>query len=217
MILAEELQRIEDALLPDHRKWGWIIYRTTYGDDAKWSQFITTFQTLVREITLMKDGGSQHVNYIDFPVRQHSGFDKANAKDLRAHFKAWRFSDDTFEEQQLDPSQREILLESERYKYFIRVDAESMQSVLDMVGTTALDGAWVDLIQVDWPEIDSDDEGKQSGKTEEGFPPIEGMTNYEIGFQRVPIDQLYPTCWLDKMTIPEKWYTRPPGLTYRGA
>jgi hypothetical protein len=110
-----------------------------------------------------------------------------------------------------------------RYRYFIRVDAEAMQSILDYAnGLTSSSGAWVDLVQVDWPESESDedeDDDKdededEDGAADHGFPPLEGMTTYEVGFQRVPVDELYPTCWMDKETIPEKWYCRPPKMTY---
>jgi hypothetical protein len=34
-----------------HKKWGWIIYRTTYGDDEKWARFEERFQEQVRRET----------------------------------------------------------------------------------------------------------------------------------------------------------------------
>jgi hypothetical protein len=227
MPLEESLQSIEDNLLPQHRKWGWIVYRTTYGNGEQWTQCIEAFQRLVREITLMKEGGEEHAaRYLDFPVRNDPEvFNDASSTQLRSHFKTWRNSDEAFEEQQIDRSQREELWESMRYRYFIRVGAEAMQSVLDAAnGRTSSSRAWVDLVQVDWPDRESDedeDEDEDEGEEEpadhgstDGFPPIEGMTTYEVGFQRVPIVELYPTCWMDKETIPEKWYTRPPKLTY---
>jgi hypothetical protein len=39
-----------------------------------------------------------------------------------------------------------------RYRYFIRVDAEAMESVLKD------DQGWVDLVQVEWPEDDEEAE-----------------------------------------------------------
>jgi hypothetical protein len=44
MPLVNELARIEADLLPKNKKWGWIIYRTTYGDDEKWKRFNEMFQ-----------------------------------------------------------------------------------------------------------------------------------------------------------------------------
>jgi len=119
----------------------------------------------------------------------------------------------------MDHGQLEELWESMRYRYFIRVDAEAMQSILnDVNGRTSSSEAWVDLVQVDWPDSESDEDEDEEGLADhgftDGFPPIEGMTTYEVGFQRVPVLELYPTCWMDKGTIPEKWYARPPKMTY---
>jgi len=89
MSLEENLQSIEGSLLPQHRKWGWIVYRTTYGNDEQWAECNEYFQGLVRKITLMKKGGAEHTaRYLDFPVRDDPGaFNNASSAELRSHFK----------------------------------------------------------------------------------------------------------------------------------
>lgn len=110
-------------------------------------------------------------------------------------------------------SKREELWESMRYRLFIRVDAETMQSILGFANDlTSSSGVWVDLVQVDWPESELDEDENESVNHvfTERFSPIEGMATYEVGFQRVPVNELYPTCCMDKELIPEKWCTRLP-------
>ena len=229
MSLEEDLQAIEEDLLPEHRKWGWIVYRTTYVNDEQWTQCNEFFQDLVREITFMKIGGANHAaKYLDFPVRDNkAAFNNATAAQLRIHFKQWRQSDEAFAEQAMQSNQRRQLWDSMRYRGFVRINAESMQSILDAAaGRTSTSAAWVDVVQVDWPEDDSDEEDEEEEDDDDDvdmpdedrlvgeWPPIEGVTAYDVGFQRVSVDDLYPSFWRDKESISDALYVRPPGLTY---
>jgi hypothetical protein len=168
----------------------------------------------------MSEGGAEHATrYLDFPIRDDpAAFNNASSAELRAHFKTWRSSNEAFEEQQMGHSEREELWLSMRYRYFIRVDAEAVQNILDAANGHN-SGAWVDLVQVDWPDSESDEDEEEDEHADhgftDGFPPVEDMTTYEVGFQRVPVTDLYPTCWMDKENIPEKWYSRPPKMTYK--
>jgi hypothetical protein len=41
---VDALKFIEEYYTPYHRKWGFVVYRTTYSDDEKWARFIDMFQ-----------------------------------------------------------------------------------------------------------------------------------------------------------------------------
>lgn len=216
MPLDKRLQRIEDRLLQHHRNWGWIVYRTTYGDDEKWARCNEAFQAFVLEPTLTIQGGTKHVQYLDFPVREDPvAFNNASAAELRAHFKTWRSSEEALEEQQVDRSQRQELWDSMRYRHFIRIDAESMQSILDEASNVPMARGWVDLIRVDWPESESDNGEEPSHGLTEKFQPLEDMTTLGEGFQRVYVDELYPVCWVHLDAAPDRINGRLPKTTKR--
>ncbi|KAF2666499.1 hypothetical protein BT63DRAFT_310446 [Microthyrium microscopicum] len=235
MSLEEELQRIEDEMLPEHRKWGYIIYRTTYADEEQWNHCIEFFQELVRKITRKYTGGPEHASkYLDFPVRDdYEAFDNATTAQLRAHFKQWRRSNEALNEQGMHPNQRRLLWESMRYRGFVRINAEAMQSILEVAsGRLTSSSAWVDVVQVDWPENDPDEESEDDEYDEDEenevedqnmpdinklvgeWPSIEGVTAFNVGFQRVSVDDLYPSFWTEKDVISDVLYVRPPRRTY---
>ena len=112
-----------------------------------------------------------------------------------------------------------------RYSGFVCINAELMQSILEVAsGRVTASSAWVDVVQVDWPEDeDEEDEDEDDDEDEDmldadklvgEWPPIEGVTAYNVGFQRVSIDDLYPSFWRNKDTISDVLYVRPPRLTY---
>lgn len=107
-----------------------------------------------------------------------------------------------------------------------------MQSILEVAsGRVTSLSAWVDVVQVDWPEDDPDeeDEDGDADEDEDGdedenmpdkdklvdeWPPIEGVMAYNVGFQRVSIDDFYPSFWRDKDAISDVLYVRTPRRTY---
>jgi hypothetical protein len=82
-----------------------------------------------------------------------------------------------------------------------------MESVLEG------DQGWVDLIQVDW----AGDDDAENIASDDGYPPLEGLTTYHVGFQRVSVDLLYPFCWSDLLYIAYKVFgsARPPEISYQ--
>src|ERR1700760_3493354 len=100
-----------------------------------------------------------------------------------------------------------------RYSGFVCINAELMQSILEVAsGRVTASSAWVDVLQVDWPEDDPDEEDEDEDRDEDEdddededmldadklvgeWPPIEGVTAYNVGFQRVSVDDLYPSFW----------------------
>jgi hypothetical protein len=66
-------------------------------------------------------------------------------------------------------------------------------------------------VYFDWPgdEVDVEEIADDGGNR-----PIEGITTYQVGFQRVPVVELYPSCWSDLDEMPWEYYFRPPALTY---
>lgn len=119
------------------------------------------------------------------------------------------------EAQLLDhPYGRILNYPNERYYYFIRVDDEAMESVLNQYeGHAGSHTGWVDLIQADWKEDAEHLPAVGCSPHDEGFPEIEGLKNHHVGFQRIPLDEVYPDVWLDKQSG-IAWYVRPPQLSH---
>jgi hypothetical protein len=206
----KELVEIETLRKSGHKKWGWIVYRTTYGDDEKWARFEERFQEQVRKPALDLDHGKPiHTQYLDFPVRSDIKYNNATAAQLRANLQEWRDGGGALQEQEMISNEEVMIrniLETNRYKYFIRVDAEAMESVLED------DEGWVDLVKVNWPE---DDDDAREIATDDGHPPLEGITTYKVGFQRVHVYLLYPFCWSDLLANDDLFgMTRPPEISY---
>jgi hypothetical protein len=186
------LVELEGLHRTSHKKWSWVIYRTTYGDDEKWARFEERFQEQVRRETIILDRPADepiHIKYLDFPVRSDEAkYNNATTAQLRADFKTWLDGDGALKEQEMTPDEKWKVESAFRYKYFIRVDTEAMESVLkDDRGW-----GWVDLVQVNWPE---DDEEAEEIACEDGHPPLEGMATFNVRFIRAPVVKLYPDCW----------------------
>lgn len=206
---SNTLLEIEGDLRPRFQKWGWIVYRTTYADDKKWEKFNEIFQTQVRDPVLNLDGGEHHSQFLDYTLRSDkSKYDGATAAQLRDEFREWRASSGPLEEQGLNEAERQFLPLNARYSFFIRIDEDALQSVLEGAAKNDFEESWVDVVHVDWPGpgIDDDDE--------DGLPPIEGITTHHVGFQRVEIEELYPNCWHDFEVNHWDFYIRPPQRTY---
>jgi hypothetical protein len=192
-----------------YKKWGWVVYRTTYGDNEKWARFEERFQEQIRRETVILDRPADepiHIKYLDFPVRSDEAkYNNATTAQLRTDFKEWLDGDGPLKEQEMTLNEKGKVEGAMPYSYFIRVDTEAMESVLkDDTGRGC-----VDLVQVDWPE---DDEEAEEVACEDGHPPLEGMTTFKVGFVRVPVISLYPDCWGDLETMAWKVFgvARPP-------
>lgn len=214
------LKYIEELYTPYHKKWGFVVYRTTYSDNEKWSKFIDMFQDGVRKFVKATDehGDLEHLKYLDFPVRENEKlFNNASKADLRKHFNEWVNSDDATEEQGLKREDMPDYVKNYaglRLRYFIQVDQEAMESVLEN-GT--VDG-YVNFVWAssEWPGPDPEDE--EDIKADDGCEEIEGMTCTHIGFQRIAVGHIYPEYWREMTISGEDWvrlYTRPPRV--RGA
>jgi hypothetical protein len=51
------------------RKWGYVIFRCTYGDDASWERFMTYLQAKAR-IGLESEGAEDMYEQIDWTVQE---------------------------------------------------------------------------------------------------------------------------------------------------
>jgi hypothetical protein len=203
---------------------GWVIYRTTYSDDGKWKRFNEIFQRQARKDATEYWGLDDHLQYLDFPVWEDAKlFKDATTAAIRKHFLAWSTSDKPFEEQGLDPQEYrdfDPIFWSPRYNFFIHVDEEAMESVLALAESERRTG-YVNVVEADWPPSAGDGLSEEDAESERrgilsdcGYPEVEGMDTWEVGFQRVAVNQLYPSHYRDVHGLLKNiWYVRPPKIT----
>jgi hypothetical protein len=193
------------------RKYGWLIYRTTYSDNEKWNEGIEILQNQFRRIK-HRYLDENEIFYMDWPIQDNALlFNNATTDELRKHFLVWKSSDEPAKAIGLNPaeypSRRPWLTQ---YEYFIQVDEESLDSII----THGKDGyqippvAWVNIVEANWPE---DKEHVEEILEERGYPDIEGRDTKEVGFQRVAVPYLYLALWdeCNTSSLREFWNIRP--------
>lgn len=209
------ITKIEEALLDQSQKIGWVIYRTTYSDDAKWDRFVQLFQNFIRTKVAYDYDTEAHLQHVAWPIKEdRQVFNKATTTELRKHFVTWRDLDAVTAENGgafKSDDDRIRRLSHPLYEYFIHVDEDAMESVLAQGENKLVGNGWVNVVQADWPPNDKDD--LEEILTETGNPLIDGMDTWQVGFERVEAEYLYPSYFLQTAIVggPSQ-YTRPPAL-----
>ena len=142
-------------------------------------------------------------------------FDNASVATLRQHFKEW-----VSENWQLEQPRGQYP-RTPRYHFFIRIDREALDSVLDRPGSrdTApwADAGCVHLIDANWESqldmVDPDDEYDQPDLS---YEPIEGCKEQNVDWMTVPAERI-GTEMYSKLVSGVMWYTlyeRPPRIAF---
>lgn len=137
----------KDTLLTNSLKedklnhWGFVICRCTYGSQAKWDKFLALAKQEAHES--LKDWGTGDLSVYDkmdwTVIEDAETLDGASILDTTRKFKAWVGVDGRTE------MQGSILTDTwqnvPRYKFFMHVDEESLESVVDDEKARADSGA----------------------------------------------------------------------------
>jgi len=115
-----------------------------------------------------------------------------------------------------------------RYRLCVQVDEAALQSVMSTEEELFGGDAWVNLIEVDWEpgtaaaqrareRIQCAEWGLDPEVYEwpvEVFPEIDGSTEENVGWMKVPYQRLIPECYADMMDYNGfgEYYTRPPDM-----
>ncbi|KAK1513786.1 hypothetical protein CABS01_07192 [Colletotrichum abscissum] len=119
----------------DIDKWGWVIYRTTYGDDEAWERCkeIITYRTRRNIADSDAPGIAKNLELTFFDDKFL--FDGASKHQLRSHFRTWSL--DAFQSE--NPRTQDVSGDLgywiqgcgvPRYVYFFQVDLESLRSIV---------------------------------------------------------------------------------------
>jgi hypothetical protein len=118
-VIAKSLE--EDEL--DH--WGFVIYRYTYGSQTKWDKFMALVKQESRNT--LRDYGTGDLSVFDkmawTVIEDAKTLDGANLLETTTRFEKWTAAD--------KKEARGLLSRTPRHNYFIYVDEESLESVVD--------------------------------------------------------------------------------------
>lgn len=201
------------------RKWGFTVFRCTYGDDDAWARFMGRIEQRLRVDFLRNDcRNEQLAQNLDWNVHDDpASLDGASKDKVRHMFRKWVATGareefpSNLHEQGLEPV---VLRENPRYNYCIHVDAEAMRSVLETNDNNGKPSpnnpghntsAYVNLIRADeswqlpdyssfnWAEWEARVESEEEREgIDDGESEIEGSRLSDIGWMKVSVDMLYP-------------------------
>lgn len=161
---ADELERL---LMSDgFQTWGFVIYRCTYKSDADWAKFMT----LLREKTLRNlkgYNGLDLLNQFSPTVFDDPSFEGATAATLRAHFNQWAVTASEYEKSQ---QIKGPCVRSSRYRFFVMVDQEALESVLNCPNDQG--SAFVRLVYADC-KLEAPGQGGEAGLIKVPYDEVE--------------------------------------------
>jgi hypothetical protein len=220
--ILNEAAKVKRNLDQDnHDRWGFAIYRCTYGDDAAWDRFkdIITARAQKEIRELDEPEILDKLEWTIFDDREI--FDNATADFLREHFNQWKRDNCQREQPRATRPVEVMLLKTPRYRYFIRVDREALDSVLGAPGNRDADPVsmatgWVHFIDTMWTAemdcVDSDTEEYDMPSLD--FEPIEGCREEGVGWMKVATTSICIELY-SLLDDPEMWvvvYKRPPEM-----
>ncbi|KAL4883819.1 hypothetical protein BJY04DRAFT_184462 [Aspergillus karnatakaensis] len=213
---ADCLERLMEA--DGFSKWGFVIYRCTYESDADWEACMARLHEEVTDSLEFYNGLDILDSYAP-TVIQDPSFVGATTATLRAHFRdIWTPA--AFREENPGVSMEFLpAADAGRYRFFITVDQEALESVLQAPGLNGGSNStgFVRLVNAEWePQAECEEDADEyiyAGE-EEQFEPLEGCTAKDVGWMNVLYDQaqlsgyLHIQCRFDW----QDYYERPPAL-----
>ncbi|KAK1449319.1 hypothetical protein CMEL01_08634 [Colletotrichum melonis] len=220
----------------DIDKWGWVIYRTTYGDDEAWERCkeIITYRTRRNIADSDAPGIAKNLELTFFDDKFL--FDGASKHQLRSHFRTWSL--DAFQSE--NPRTQDVSGDLgywiqgcgvPRYVYFFQVDLESLRSIvfeapqppdydLDCEShINFIDAYWKPIRE--WAGVLRHTEQDEIDAFETAHEPIEGCGEENVGWMKVSTETMgsdWYEVWLGNIGgDASTWYVfyqRPPGKVY---
>ncbi|KAF2228101.1 hypothetical protein BDZ85DRAFT_255412 [Elsinoe ampelina] len=194
-------------------KWGWVIYRTSYQDQATWERFKEYLDQADREYLSTSKAPQlldfRELTYFD----DESLFNNASRPALREHFKKWRQEALPREQPRMDFTWP---VWETRYELFFQVDDETMETFKKHASEHL--SPYDERVRMKVIQADFKREEDMEDYWEEGFgedmEEIDGTKGEEVGWMyTVPggvghnfyeyLGEEY--CW-------HRFYVRPPGV-----
>jgi len=203
---------IERQLQEDgHRTWGFVICRTTSDNDEDWAEFLKRLRFRMEEAFDFFNGRDVLELFTLTVVEDRGHLDGASTAAIRERFRQWCMTAPQSEQQQGDAGSEIGPGLSPRYRYAIQVDAASLYSVVhDAPSPPDPDPTkqgWVKLIDASW-------QPRSSERIRDSFEPIEGVTEKDVGWIKVPYQNVMDECYVRCRDL--NWwvtsYRRPPAV-----
>ncbi|KAJ5649967.1 uncharacterized protein N7484_003690 [Penicillium longicatenatum] len=164
-----EADRLEALLEKDSFKiWGFVIYRCTYQDNAEWEKFMARFLSAVPEF-----------------LQYYSGLD------LLDTFTPTVFEDPPLSRWAKTARQEEQGVSEDyrartgRYRFFITVNQEALESVLNAPEDFDEEVAFVRMVHAEWEPREYDEEDIANGDVDPPEEPLEGCTEHDVGWMKM--------------------------------
>lgn len=172
-----ELQMQQDG----HHLWGFVIYRTTYDNDAEWTEALHRLSHNYEHLLRQANGDDILAKFKLTVVNDPALLDGASTDDVRRHFQKWAVANcKTEQPTPSQDSQYEFIRlgKSPRYHFAIQIDHDSLRSIIKNAPAppgNALDcDAWVKVIDKSWYLGRSEYE-------DEPYEAIDGVTEHDVG------------------------------------
>lgn len=206
LISEEHGQGIEeDIRIHQHEKWGWVIYRTAYGDDVAWErfkQFVVDSST--ERIAQSSAPGIAETLEWTF-VSDQEALDGISTGQLRARFRGWAAEAIRTENLRATKTSLNAHRRIQRYSYFIEVNEETLRCVADVKSPRHWEQVWVKFVRADWESDPEADDGSHE--------LIDDTTEEDIGWMLITSDNVTHEFYNSIGDNGQGWhtyYSRPP-------
>jgi len=162
------------------KTWGFVIYRCTYQNNSDWEKFMACFLGAVPDY-LEFYSGLDLLDTFTPTVLEDPSFEGATVATLREHFNQWAKAS-LKEEQGVTEN---YYARTGRYRFFIMVDQEAMESVLSAPEGFEDEAGFVRIVNAEWqPEV-LDEEDIANGDMSDPEEPLEGCTEHDVGWMNL--------------------------------
>ncbi|KAI6796384.1 hypothetical protein KC363_g6156 [Hortaea werneckii] len=237
-------ERVEDLLkFYGLSKWGFVVYRCTCGDDARWARFMTRLNTNKDHVLREIYHKPELADALEWSVQEDPSLDGATKDEVRRRFRKWVNSKPEIPNGLDDFKKQFFMRENPRYNYCIHVDSDAMESVTPQppviggpegpmsgyVNVVRADENWdlPDFDRFDWHSYESSkacnvedkdySEDEDEDDYDEGEPEIEGSRLHDVGWMMVDATTLVPETYSTFIKSPswDRLYCRPPKILER--
>lgn len=185
---SNQADNLERLLADNFTTWGFVIYRTTYASDADWRIFMALFLDQAKR-SLKFYNGLDLLDTFALAVFEHDAFNRAPTAIIRAHFNRWART--AIHQEQGLPLDSQYYPHSGRYRFLVMVDQEALESVSTMPYPNRSRTSFVRLVNGEWePELLDEEVLEALGGPPEEFEPLEGCTLKDVGWMKVPYDEV---------------------------
>ncbi|KAF0315194.1 hypothetical protein GQ607_017577 [Colletotrichum asianum] len=191
-------------------RWGFVIYRTTYEDDAAWERYLEVVKFAAQWSPDYLGGDVLLEQYMDWPViSDKATLDGASKADVRKHFQSW--CEARSEERDGPGATRAGRLP--RFNYCVYVDRKCLDTLAMVPENYFMSSRLREQSNLVAVMLDK----KAPGNRRDVWPEVEGCTGRYVGWRYEEVDMLVGTYEESHMyDLSHIDYKRPPLISPSG-